>query len=264
MRVRTYGDTGPDVVLVHGGPGATGTMAPVARELADRHHVIEPLFQAHSVDGQVQELEATIEAHARDPRAAIVGHSWGAMLALLHAARHPARVDRVVLVGSGVYDETAVLEIRRARDERLGPEGQETLRRLEGHLRDGDPEEAAPLLESVAALFLRADTFDPLTTDLEGDTVDAELHTTVWKEAIRLRAAGAFLEAAAEIDVPVIGIHGDHDPHPAHAVRDPLAEVTKDFTFHVLPRCGHYPWIERHARDAFFDLLREAVATDRP
>ena len=43
MRIREYGSAGPMVVLLHGGPGAPGYMAPVARELADSFRVLEPL-----------------------------------------------------------------------------------------------------------------------------------------------------------------------------------------------------------------------------
>jgi pimeloyl-ACP methyl ester carboxylesterase len=42
-------------------------------------------------------------------------------------------------------------------------------------------------------------------------------------------------------------------------VRAPLAARLPRFTFHLLARCGHTPWQERQARDAFFRLLRREL-----
>jgi hypothetical protein len=41
----------------------------------------------------------------------------------------------------------------------------------------------------------------------------------------------------------------------------PLARVLRDFRFVLLPRCGHEPWRERHARDAFYAVLRQELSS---
>ena len=43
QNLRTYGMPPFDVAVLHGGPGTAGGMAPLARELALRHGVLEPL-----------------------------------------------------------------------------------------------------------------------------------------------------------------------------------------------------------------------------
>jgi pimeloyl-ACP methyl ester carboxylesterase len=58
----------------------------------------------------------------------------------------------------------------------------------------------------------------------------------------------------------VVAIHGDYDPHPAEGVREPLSRVLSDFRFVTLEKCGHLPWIERHAKEPFYDLLRREIA----
>ena len=66
MLTREYGTAGPVVVLLHGGPGAAGYLAPVARELAGSFRVLEP-FQRGSggapltVARHVQDLLELIE-----------------------------------------------------------------------------------------------------------------------------------------------------------------------------------------------------------
>ena len=78
---------GPVVILIHGGPGASGYMAPVARELADSFQVMEPLQRVSgdeplTVSRHIADLHELIESGRGGTRPTLVGHSWGAMLAL--------------------------------------------------------------------------------------------------------------------------------------------------------------------------------------
>ena len=54
--IRKYGKAPFKVAVVHGGPGAPGEMAPVARELSKDYSVIEPFQRSFTIDGQVKEL----------------------------------------------------------------------------------------------------------------------------------------------------------------------------------------------------------------
>jgi hypothetical protein len=53
--LRKYGKSPYEVAVVHGGPGAPGEMAPVAKELSLLTGVLEPLQTADSLEGQVRE-----------------------------------------------------------------------------------------------------------------------------------------------------------------------------------------------------------------
>ena len=86
------------------------------------------------------------------------------------------------------------------------------------------------------------------------------LSTIVWGEASKLRRqSGELLKLGEGIGCPVVAIHGDYDPHPAAGVKEPLARVLTDFRFIVLGKCGHHPWLERHAKDNFYDTLRKEI-----
>ncbi len=109
VKVRQYGMAGPWVVLVHGGPGAGGYLAPLAQALAGSFRVLEPLQRGSSsepltVARHVADLDEVVNEYCGDARPAIVGHSWGAMLALAHAAAHPDSVRALVLIGCGTFD----------------------------------------------------------------------------------------------------------------------------------------------------------------
>ena len=60
LLVRTYGSAGPTVIVLRGGPGAAGHMAPVARGLADLYRVIEPLQRGSGSE------RLTVERHVAD------------------------------------------------------------------------------------------------------------------------------------------------------------------------------------------------------
>ncbi|HYH03661.1 MAG TPA: alpha/beta hydrolase, partial [Bacillota bacterium] len=76
------------------------------------------------------------------------------------------------------------------------------------------------------------------------------------QEINSMRNSGELLERGKQIRCPVLGIHGDYDPHPAEGVRVPLAGVIADFWWVLLKNCGHTPWNEQEARDNFYLLLK--------
>lgn len=253
--LRRYGVAPFAVAVIHGGPGAPGTMAPVARELSTICGVLEPLQTAASLEGQVQELRAVLEANAELP-VTLIGSSWGAMLAFIVAARYPELARKLIMIGSGVFEERYAAMIDATRMGRLiGPERRE-VEALAAALADpAVPDKDAPLVR-LGQIFTRIDAYDPLTLDTEVIKVQFEVHQTVWREARALRISGEFLELGRRITCPVVAIHGDYDPHPAAGIREPLSTVLADFGFILLERCGHLPWIECQARDVFYRILK--------
>jgi pimeloyl-ACP methyl ester carboxylesterase len=258
IAVRRYGTGGPIVALLHGGPGAPGEMAPAARALASEFRALEPL-QRHSggapltVARHVADLAAVLPAGA-----AVVGWSWGAMLALSFAAAHPERVRSVALVGCGTYDEASRAAYEQALASRLGEEGR---RRAEGLRREmaaaASEEERDRLLAALGRLLGRAQAWDPLPEE-EGEPlgVDARGHGETWADALRLQAAGVEPAAFAAVTCPVLMLHGDDDPHPGPATGDLLRRFVPQLRYQGLPSCGHKPWAERRAREPFLAALR--------
>jgi pimeloyl-ACP methyl ester carboxylesterase len=246
---RTYGDPPYAVALLHGGPGALGEMAPVARELAVRRGVLEPLQTRNSVEGQIQELQMVLEEHAALP-ALLVGYSWGAWLGLLTAARYPDLVQKLILVSSGPFEEKYAGEITQTRLGRLCKREKDEAKFLLRKKIEG-PEEFARLGELMA----QADDYDPLPLRREGTVPDPEQFGKVWPEAALLRKSGKLLEEARKVQCPVTALHGDHDPHPAQGVEGPLKGALAEFKFILLEKCGHTPWMEKQARENFFRVL---------
>ena len=261
MNLRTYGRAPFEVAVVHGGPGAGGEMAPVARALVPEWGVLEPLQTASSVEGQIEELRAVLAEWGALP-VTLIGFSWGAWLSYLVAAHYPALVRKLILVGSGPFEEKYVERLGETRLARFSEAERAEFRSLLCLLNDPAGEGKDAHLVRLGLLASKSDTYDPLAEEADpSDSVGmrGDLFRRVWKEAAALRRSGKLLALGAGIRCPVVAIHGDYDPHPAEGVRAPLSATLEHFRFILLEQCGHQPWIERQAREAFYRILREEL-----
>ncbi len=281
---RRYGSAPFRVAVVHGGPGAAGEVAAVAHELSSDRGVLEPLQTERSLQAQVKELKSQLQ-ESSDPPVTLIGFSWGAWLSLILAAQYPHLVSRLVLIGSGPFEQKYVHKIMETRLSRLsraeGDEAKGILAALEDRNDDVDRKNEPEKKEALARmgeLFRRTDAFDPEECEfsqfdpIADETISCEperyepkwecnsdIYRAVWREATILRQTGKLLELCKKVRCPVVAIHGDYDPHPSVGVREPLQAVLKSFQFILLENCGHKPWIEKMAKGKFYSILREVL-----
>jgi pimeloyl-ACP methyl ester carboxylesterase len=256
--LRIYGNRPYNVAVIHGGPGAPGEIAPVARELASVIGVLEPLQTRNSLEGQIEELREVLEKHADLP-AVLIGHSWGAMLAFIVTARHSSLVKKLILIGSGPFEEKYADNIVPDRLSRLNEEERIRALNLIELINDPATADKDKNMARLAGLFAKADTYDALPHENETLEVSEEINRRVRDEAKELRISGELLELGKRIQCPVVAIHGDYDPHLAEGVEESLSGVLKDFKFILLEKCGHEPWQERFARDRFYKVLKKEL-----
>jgi pimeloyl-ACP methyl ester carboxylesterase len=257
--VRKYGTAPFTVAVIHGGPGAPGEMAPVARELAYGWGVLEPLQTAPSLDGQVHELQTVVHNNGDLPLT-VIGWSWGAWLGFILAARYPELVKKLILIGSGPFEDNYAVNIMKTRFRRLSEAERAEARSLMAILNDPAMADKNTPMARLGTLLAKADAYDPLPPD-SSELLECQydIHQRVWAQADALRRSGQLLEFGKKIHCPVVAIHGDYDPHPSEGIKEPLSRVLKDFRFVLLENCGHCPWIERNARDRFYDYLKNEV-----
>lgn len=250
---RKYGKSPYAVAIIHGGPGAAGEMAPVARELSSHNGILQT---ETTVTGQIGELKAILKKKANPP-VILIGYSWGAWLSSLLAARYPELVKKLILVGSGPFEKKYASEIM---FDRLNEEERNEAIFLMDALNDGLSGNKVDLMKRFGKLISKADSYDPIEHDDEVIEFRHDIYTKVWEEAAKLRRSGKLLEHVKQIKCPVVAIHGDYDPHPLEGVKLPLSRSLKDFRFIFLEDCGHKPWIERLAKGEFYDILRRELA----
>lgn len=159
--LRIYGNPPFSLAVIHGGPGSQGEMAPVARELSAFRGVLEPLQTAVTIEGQVRELREVLEEHSDLP-VTLIGFSWGAMLSFIFTARNPQMVKKLILIGSGPYEEKYAASIMKTRINRFGNEDWDNFVRLTETLNDPSAKNLNEALCNFGKLMSKADTYDPL------------------------------------------------------------------------------------------------------
>jgi pimeloyl-ACP methyl ester carboxylesterase len=228
-------------------------MGPVARGLADVFRVIEP-FQRGSgserltVARHVADLHEVVAACSKDCRPALLGSSWGAMLALAYAAAHPTSTGPLVLVGCGTFDPVTRAAMQSTIAERMSGEIHARLKYAE----ELDPGERLKASEEATTPIY---SYDLLASPQEEDAIDARANEETWDDMLRLQTEGIYPASFAAIKVPVLMVHGTFDPHPGRLIMHSLQPFLPQLDYRELERCGHYPWLEKAAAEAFFSLV---------
>lgn len=258
INLRQYGKPPYTAAVVHGGPGARGETAPVARELSSLAGILEPLQTATTLEEQVYELYTVLQENSRPP-VTLVGHSWGAWLSFIVTARYPALAKKLILIGSGPFEHRYAEGIIGSRLTRLSEADRLRAISLIEALSNPYTVNKNELFGEFGTLFAQADAYDPLPDEREVLEMQYTSGQQVWQEAEALRSSGELLEMGKRITCPVVAIHGDYDSHPAEGVERPLSRVLRDFRFVLLDKCGHSPWLEKQARDRFYSILKSEI-----
>jgi 2-hydroxymuconate-semialdehyde hydrolase len=243
---------GRPVILLHGsGPGVTAfaNWNPLLSRLAEHFHVYAPDLvgfgytdcpadlEQFTLDMWVSHLTGLMSALELS-RACFVGNSFGGALALALAARHPERVEKLVLMGS------AGLEFP------ITP-GLEAVWGYEPSLAG-----MRKLMETFA--------YNPglVTEVIVQSRFEASVRAGAQENFVRLfpaprqaRLAGLATpeQTVCSIAQPALIIHGREDAIVPVEVAYRLSALLKHSELHVFGECGHWTQIER--RDRFLELV---------
>jgi proline iminopeptidase len=268
--------SGDPLVLCHGGPGLWDMFGHEAPALAAAAGVRAVRWDQRgcgrsqrtgpfSVARSVADLDA-VRAWLGVPAVSLLGHSWGATLALAYTLAHPERVRALVYVaGTGIDPDSPWRpEFHAAAERRLGADGAQRLRGL--HAADPSPGRDREL----AVLQWSADFVDEdraaehaaaLARPWFG--INWECSAQVNEDARRYLRDGGVAEACRSLAVPVLIVDGDRDNRPRWAV-DSLHRALPRVRRVTLAAAGHLPWVEDPDgfRGAVAEFLTEAGLLD--
>jgi pimeloyl-ACP methyl ester carboxylesterase len=257
--LKTYGASPYDLVMLHGGPGAPGTMAPVARRLSISFGILEPSILSHSIGEQIEELNIIIRNNSSIPLI-FLGHSWGAWLSIFYAAKYPDMVKKIIMIGAPPFDEKYAPRVHETRISRLSEEEKTSFNIGKDQLNSNSTGPAL-LSSEFHSLLTKTDVFEALPNENVPSDFYPEVYKKIWTEAQGLRTSGKLLEFVRAITCQVIAIHGDFDPHPTDGVKEPLAANLENFRFNLIERCGHYPWLEKYGKDILYKIFYKEMGS---
>lgn len=241
VRVR-YDDRGqgPAVVLIHGFSSSLDIWSDVADELARRHRVIAIDLKGFGFTSRPEgdyspAAQAALVWKLLDQRGvqdiAVVGHSWGASVALAVALERPRKVRRIALYSAYVYEAQVPSFLRWARVGGVG--------------------------EWLFSLYYRERLADRLALAYhDTNFVTAERIDRIEREFSRPGATAAALAAArgqryAEVErrypgigQPVLLLWGRNDRITPISFGQRLARELPNATLVEVPACGHIPMVE--------------------
>jgi proline iminopeptidase len=254
LHVRELGATngGVPVVVLHGGPGHSCLSFKDGLDfLAEHRRVllydqrgsglseVKPGADAYSVSALVEELEeirrTVLDADVMD----VIGHSAGGALAQRYVLEHPARVRRMVLVGStsannnmsngllwrvlgpGLYATAMGLP---PADPILADEWFRADQVTSDSRRLFDPTDLTPLQDTGPVTFA---TWFAVSQSLAGDDRAAQLRHQ---------------------RTPTLVVYGEADsPYTGARAAKRIASTLPDATAVCVPRSGHWPFLENRA-----------------
>ncbi len=264
---------GDPLVAIHGGPGGGANhrhLSPHLDGYADRYQVtyydqrgkgrsrgdLDP--DQVSVETYVDDLHAVCDYLELD-RPNLLGHSWGGLLTMSYAIRHPGRPRRLILMHTAAASKREHDEFSKYQDslvDTIRDEAEEITSSEE--FKAGDP----ATTERFARMFYGLGFADPEDADqLDVHVPDAE--SVLRSRLISMRFTETLFSQEydlipdlAELDTPTLVIHGDHDWIPLPAV-ERIATAMPNASLVVLADCGHFAQIEqpealRETIDSFF------------
>lgn len=261
--VRKYGNKPFKIAIVHGGPGACGSVAPIGEKLSKLFGigVIEPIQTKCSISELIEELYAQVNSNTKEP-ITMLGHSWGAWLVVLFGAKYPELVKQIILVGSGPFKKEYVGQIMQRRLNNLSESDAELFRHLLSQLKSDSVADKDEILEKLGTLAEKSDSYailDMQDREIDPLPTDGEMYASVWPQADDMRSSGGLVRGLNELKCTVTVIHGEYDSHPVEGVLEPLRESGVTFEAHVLPKCGHSPFNEKFAYERFYQILIDII-----
>jgi proline iminopeptidase len=255
---------GPPIIILHGGPSFDHHyLLPEMDRLAATFRLIyydqrgrgksaanvQPA--AVSIQSEMDDLEA-LRVFFRLESVALLGHSWGGLLAMEYALRYPERVSRLILLNTAPASHDDCVLFVQERDAN-DPDAVEQLRALESRpgFAEGDDLEARAVYYRVyfRSTVRSPELLDGLIENLRvGWTKESVLNARaigdrLWHETYESSEYN-LLPALTELRIPTLVLHGDYDFVPV-ACAAHIAEAIPETRLVVLQDCGHFSYIER-------------------
>lgn len=267
---RVVGELDPDsprtpVVICHGGPGAAHDYCEPIAELArfgracvlydqvgcgkSQHLPDAPaeLWTPQLFKDELRELAAQLGIADRH---AVVGQSWGGMLAMEYTLDHPPGLRGIVVADSPASMTLWVSEANRLRED-LPADVQETLTRHEQAGTTEDPEYEAAVRVYYDRHLCRVPWPDCVQRSFDQIAADPTVYHTM-NGPSEFHVVGVIrdwdvTDRLGEIDVPCLVISGEHD-EATPAVVAPLVAGLRDVRSVVVDGTSHMTHVEAPER----------------
>jgi len=192
--------------------------------------------QACGLAEQIADLEA-LRAHLGAETIDLLGHSWGGYLAMAYAARHPGRINRLVIVDSAAprIQDTAFLF------KYVFPETQARSDGLAFAVEMGDPHAiAADLHDYLSMLFYSPEAREAMLARASSLDYSQSVNKAVWADLQRFDLNPEL----PKFRFPTLVVTGRYDFNVAASVSWSIHRAIPGSELAVFERSGHLPFCD--------------------
>jgi proline iminopeptidase len=253
---------GTPIIVLHGGPDFDHRyLLPDMDRLADAFRLIyyDQRGRGRSAAG-VEPADVTLESEMADleavrrhfavDSAVLLGHSWGTLLALEYALRHPERVSCLILMNPAPASHADFQLLRRERRERWAADVEQlkAMAATAGY-KEGDPDAVAAYYRiHFKAALKRSEDLEKVLSSLKASfTRDGILKARAVEDRLLQEtwlAEGYDLHPRlGKLQVPTLVIYGDHEFIPA-ACANHIAAAIPTARLVTMKDCGHFSYLE--------------------
>ena len=265
---------GQPVIVLHGGPDFSHRyLLPDMDRLADAYRLIyydqrgRGMSAAGIAPGDVtlasemDDLERVRE-HFHLESATILGHSWGSLIGLEYAIRHPDRVSRLILMNPGPASHADYLAFRQFRIDNLGA----NLEKIKAFAasdayKEGDPDTVAAYYRVLFGAGMKPSILNKLVASLRASftregvlkarAIEARLVEQTWQAD-----AYDLMPKLMTLKIPTLVIYSDRDFIPESSAAH-ITQAIPHARMVTLKNCGHFSYMEcptavRRQIDGFF------------
>jgi len=265
---------GTPLVVAHGGPDMDHRyLLPDFDRLGDCARLVlydqcgrgqsrgEVELEGLGIDRYVRDLEG-LRRHLRLDPVAVLGHSWGGLVAMHYALAHFGHVSHLILLNSAPASNEG-LTLMRAERRRRWAAHQERLDELTPAYERGDPEAVTEAYRiDFGTTFKRREDLDRLDLTYtreqiaSGRRIEAKLmEGLIWAPGFTL------VPQLRALRVPTLVIHGELDFIP-RSCSEEIANAIPGARLVALPDSGHFSYID--AGPALQREIRDFLATGNP
>jgi len=124
LHLKTFGNSAnPVIIFLHGGPGGDHKSLLRLKSLQDTYFLVfydqrgGGLSRRHnksevSVSLLVRDLDSIKEHFSPGAPVTLVGHSWGGQLATAYVTKHPAKVQKLILMDPGPFTSKTIVMLK--------------------------------------------------------------------------------------------------------------------------------------------------------
>jgi len=203
-----------------------------------------------SIRSEMEDLEQ-LRHHFQLKSVAVLGHSWGGVLAMEYATRHPDRVSHLILMNTAPASRDDCLMFRQQLLRRRPAGDVEMMQALSSSARyqQGDLDAEAEYYrihfrvtlrqpEHLERIVGRLRSNFTKESVLTARAIEQRLYEDTW-----LSAEYDLIPKLGELDIPTLVIHGDEDLVPVEVAAN-IAQAVPGALLSVLQGCGHFAYLE--------------------